>query len=764
MMNRLSLDGNWELAYFPEGSIKPENIVKSDGEILTWIEAKVPGNCQLDLVRRGELPDPFVGLNTKMFRGQEFYEWWYRKKFFLGEEWRGKRLEILFEGIDTFATVWLNRKLVGEAKNMFIPHSFNITKHVKFNEKNTLLVRIRSADLSVRGKDLDGTYDVMHSYERLWARKAAHSFGWDICPRLVTTGLWRSVSIIPHKTPEIMDFFFKVIHADQKHARIVISVTLDLPRSDPGELYLEVYGHCDDSQFSSRRKVLTSFVEVYVDVVNPKLWWPRDLGSPNLYDVTLKLVKEGEILDEKHAHLGIRTVRLLQERQPDGGVSFIFVINGEKVFAKGSNWVPADAFHGRDIKRIPKILELFSDLNCNMIRVWGGGVYESDEFYNFCDREGIMVWQDFMYACAIYPQVDEFLDIARQEAEVIVRRLRNHPCIVLWCGDNEVDQLYAALGFNPSRNKISRVVLRDVCNRLDPTRPYWPSSPHTPSKPTEPNYPKEGDSHIWHHGTYFKAPEYSEDKSRFISEIGHLAAPHVDSIKQFISEGKVWPKDKDEWNHHFGTHVDLQFLPQRLQRMEDSIRKYFGKVPDRLEDYVLASQIVQAEALKFWIERARQRKFECGGILWWNVMDCWPQFSDAVVDYYFRKKLAYDYIKRVQRPLLISLSEQVADELPIIVINDTLNNVTVEFEVEAYSLKGKMPYKKRGRAEIPKNEKKCVGSVKIAELDSNANPPYLFILRLSFDDKEFENHYLYGCIPFRLEDYKIFLDRIQKLK
>ncbi|MCX8170874.1 MAG: hypothetical protein N3E47_02720 [Candidatus Bathyarchaeota archaeon] len=763
-MDEISLDGEWDLAYFPEGGVEPEKIVESDGNILDWMKARVPGNCQLDLIREGKLPDPFVGLNTRRFREQEFYEWWYRKKFTLKDDLRGKKLELLFEGVDTFGTIWLNGRLIGETKNMFIPCSFDVTNDVKFGEENILLIRIRSTDLYVRGKDLNGTFDVMNSYERLWARKAAHSFGWDICPRIVTTGLWRPVKIVPHKTPEIIDFFFQVTYADSRLAHIVISVALDLPRENPRGLYLEVHGRCGDSEFYSLTNVLTSCLKIDLDVADPKLWWPRDLGLPNLYDVTLRLIRDGETLDEKHTRVGIRTVKLLQEKQLDGGVSFIFLVNGERVFAKGANWVPADALHGRDMERIPKILSLFSDLNCNMIRVWGGGVYEPDYFYDFCDREGIMVWQDFMFACAIYPQVEEFLNLVKQEAELIVKRLRNHPCIVIWCGDNEVDQMYAALGLDPSENKISRIILKDTCRRLDPTRPYWPSSPHTLFNPMEPNYPLEGDNHIWYHGTYFKAREYSEDRSRFISEIGHLAAPHVDSIKLFISEGKVWPKDEEEWNHHFGTHVDLRFFPQRLRKMEESIRKYFGEIPQNLEDFVLASQIVQAEALKYWIERARQRKFECGGIIWWNIMDCWPQFSDAIVDYYFRKKLAYDYVKRVQRPILISLGEPVENKLPVIIVNDTLTNVDVEFEVEAYDLRGKTLYEGKGYARVPKNWKETVDIVEVSGIGSDLNPPYLFILRLIFNGNVFENHYLYGCIPFRLEDYKIFLQKITALR
>jgi beta-mannosidase len=362
VMNNLSLDGKWDLAYFPEGKIKTKRIVESNGEILTWIDATVPGNCQLDLMRRNHLPDPFVGSNTRILREQEFYEWWYRKRFVHKEKWQHKRLEIIFEGIDTFATIWLNKRLIGESWNMFVPHSFDITKCIKPNEENTILVQIRSADLTVRGKDLGGTYDGMHRYERLWTRKAGHSFGWDICPRIVTTGLWRPVSIIPHKKYEITDFFFRITRADQKYAHITISATLNLPQSNPGELYLEVCGYCDGSRFNKKTKILTTFSEVHVHVAEPRLWWPRDMGTPNLYDVTLRLVKDSRVLDEKHANMGIRTVKLLQEGQPDGGTSFIFIINGERVFAKGSNWVPADAFHSQDMERTPKILKLFSDL------------------------------------------------------------------------------------------------------------------------------------------------------------------------------------------------------------------------------------------------------------------------------------------------------------------------------------------------------------------------------------------------------------------
>jgi len=750
-MNKINLDGEWGLAFSPEpvSEFPPEDI--------TWLPAKVPGNVLLDLKRAKIIPDPFFGVNTEEIRRYELYHFWYKKRFKVPKSFSGKRIELFCEGIDTFATVFLNGEEIGFSDNMLIPFAFDVTEGIKAGEENILLVSIKSPLISVKDRDCSGAFSSFDTLERLWARRPAHTYGWDIAPRLVGAGIWKSVFLCTHPPYEIKDVFVNAREIQEEKAILSFRVELSFPEGEAESMKIAVEGACGNSTYAKEEEVYFPTKDLTVEVKNPKLWWPYNLGSPNLYKIKVSLIKENKVLDEKKLDFGIRKIELLQETQQDKGRSFTFKINGMKTFLMGSNWVAVDAFHSRDKERIPEILNMVKDINCNSLRVWGGGVYEDELFYNICDQEGIMVWQDFSYACAIYPQQKEFLEIAREEAVKVIKQLRNHPSLIVWCGDNEID--YAYTGWykekeDPLHNKITRVVLKDACQLYDGSRPYLPSSPFTPSYPEEPNLPLEGDTHLWNPGTYFKDPFYGEDKSRFISEIGHLSCPSLSSIRKFLPGDKIWPIDREYWDHHFGSLRGSSYQPERLIAMENTVRVFFGGLPDNKEDYVLASQVVQAEAFKFWIERARQRKWCCSGILWWNLIDCWPQFSDSIVDYYFEKKLAYDYIKRSQEPVFMSLGEPQAGELTLFLINDTLKREEVNWKVSLLWPQEKILVS--GQSVSEANQVTVCDKISEHILES----PSLLMIEYEYGAAKLCNHYLYGHSPFTLNDYKKILEKI----
>jgi beta-mannosidase len=398
-------------------------------------------------------------------------------------------------------------------------------------------------------------------------------------------------------------------------------------------------------------------------VEHPRLWWPRGRGEANLYDVTVRLFKNGEEIDRAEFRHGIRTVELERTSVTDqaGNGEFCFIVNGDKTFIHGTNWVPADAYHSRDLERIPRMLELAQECNCNMIRCWGGNVYENDLFYDLCDEKGILVWQDFAMGCAVYPQDEGFGRVLANEAGAVVKRLRQHACIALWAGDNEVDQVpswYGEYGFDPNSNVLTRVVLPRVLQQEDPRRPYLPSSPFIDEVAFRLGEKFIPEQHLWGPRDYFKSDYYRNSLCHFASEIGYHGCPSPVSIRKFISPEKLWPNDNQEWLLHSTAPVPgAGFGEGRIELMNNQIREMFGTVPDNLEDYAFASQCVQAEAKKYFIELFRTMKWRRTGILWWNLIDGWPQFSDAVVDYYFEKKLAFDYIKRVQQPLIVAFRE-----------------------------------------------------------------------------------------------------------
>jgi len=314
-----------------------------------------------------------------------------------------------------------------------------------------------------------------------------------------------------------------------------------------------------------------------------------------------------------------------------------------------------------------------------MFRIWGGGIIEDETFYQLCDREGIMIWQDFIYACAEYPTDPEFLFLAEKEGERIVQQLRNHPSLVLWCGDNENEMIYGYL------YPIQKEILKDVCARLDTTRPYWPSSPHGRGKA---NDPYQGDTHNYHHGDFYKGDFYSKDESRFVSEIGHLSIPKLSTLRSFLPSGSIWPPESRYWSYHTGMvrYAD----PARLILLMKAVAACGFEYPQNVKDAIRITQLIQAVACQYWIEHYRQRKFLCSGILIWNMSDAWPQISDAITDYFLNPKIAYFYIKRAYTPVLISFKEKESKDVELWLINDTLRSIQGKVQLKHLDFTGKI--------------------------------------------------------------------------
>jgi beta-mannosidase len=490
------------------------------------------------------------------------------------------------------------------------------------------------------------------------------------------------------------------------------------------------------------------------------LWWPRGYGEPVLYEATAELLDgQGTVLDTHRCRIGLRTAKLeyTEVTTPEQPGEFVFVVNGVKVFAKGTNWVPLDAFHSRDLQHLKPTLDMLVDLNCNMVRCWGGNVYESDAFFDLCDEHGVMVWQDFAFACAIYP--DEIIPAVRQEAEEVVRRLRNHASLVLWCGNNEIDHTYfwTGMGIDPNTDKISRQVLAEVVRRQDPFRSYLPSSPYVGPEAMrlggDANLTPE--QHLWGPRDDFKGAFYTGSQAHFVSEIGYHGCPDRRSLEQMMEPNYLWPwQDNEQWLTHA-----VRPLPRmtdynyRIPLMAKQIAVLFDTVPDNLDDFILASQISQAEALKFFIERWRQRKWRTTGILWWNLRDGWPIISDAIVDYYYRKKLAYVYIKRVQTDVCAMLSEAEDGVHTVVVVNDTLHPVAGEVEVTDADSGNQLLH---AAFTVEPNGKSVAGSV------PQVQQPAMWLIRWKLSDgSAFLNHYLAGDRPVLLEQYRRWLNLLQ---
>jgi beta-mannosidase len=759
----VSLDGTWGLTHFLEGSEAVTNPEELAARGLPRLCAEVPGNVELDLVRAGELPEPFFGMNMTLLRPLEFHEWWLEREFITPDF---AAVDLVFEGLDCFATIWLNGTCLGGSSNAMIAHRFDASLALAApGESNRLVVRLASPINAVRDLPIhSGDRAQSVNLESIWARKPPHAYGWDIMPRAVSAGIWRPVCLEERLPTDWTNLHVRTKTASEGHAELELDFAFrtDAPILDGFEVRIE--GVCGDSRFERTQRVHFTAGHIRFDVAQPRLWWPRGYGDAALYDVTITLLHNGQTVAVRDLKTGIRTVKLERSEvnTTEKPGHFLFRVNGERIFCKGSNWVPADAFHSRDAERIPDLLALFADMGCNMLRCWGGNVYEPHLFYDICDREGILVWQDFAMACARYPLAPEFQEMLRVEAEWVVRELRNHPCIALWAGDNECDCSY--LGWwgepvDPARNVLTRKVLPEVTTRLDPTRPYLPSSPYI-----SPDVFALGggdklspEQHLWGPRDYFKSDFYAKNTACFASEMGYHGCPSASSLAKFISPDKLWPAlDNEEWLLHSTDPMPgISHITYRIELMHKQVLEVFGEIPDTLEEFALASQIVQAEAKKFFLEIFRQHKWRKSGVLWWNMVDGWPQISDAIVDYYLDKKLAYHYLKRVHGQLAVIVREPGAWNASVCVSNDSRQARHGTFRIwDADTDETVLG----GEFRVAANENAELGTIR-----TPCSAQRLFLIEWESDGEKGCSHYLLGTPPFSLADYKRRLPKIAAL-
>jgi beta-mannosidase len=757
----ISLNGPWKLFYFPQGKHQISNPDQLKTHGLMPIEAVVPGEAALDLSRQGVLPaDLFFGENIKKLKPFELYEWWYQREFPTPAGIVGRRLELRFQGVDCLATYWLNGKPLGESQDSMIEYRFDVTGKLNATAPNVLTVRLRSPIIEAAGKKYDPAYTVIAldtNQEANWIRRPAHSYGWDIMPRAVSAGLWRPVELVVHAPQEITDMYFTTIQVEGNRAKLIVTYELATELELIPRLRLRLQARCGDSTFTHVHKVEFPVGRMEFEVQNPKLWWPRGYGDASLYKVTTQLLQDDAVVATRQDSIGIRKVDLIRTEitTMEKPGQFMFKVNGVPILVKGSNWVPADAFHSRDAGRYEKILALFVDLKCNFLRSWGGNVYEDDAFFNICDRNGIMVWQDFAMADAVYPITDDFLDLIRQEAVAVVSKLRNHPSLALWTGDNEVDGAYLFHGLDPAHNKINREVLPEVVFRCDPYRAYLPSSPYiSPEVAATGDHRLMPEEHLWGPRDYFKSTYYTEHTAEFVSEAGYHGCPSLSSLKRFIDEQHLWPATNDpQWILH---SVDWVGRPYRIQLMSNQVQELFGTVPADIENFILASQVSQAEAMKFLVEMTRLRKWQSTGLVWWNVMDGWPQISDAIVDYFFNKKLAYYYIRRVQEPICVMVDEPKNWHCRVVVGDDSRQDASGHFRVwDADSGETLL----EGDYAVKANENLEVGQIPVFHSGKR-----LFLMEWTANGKKYANHYLQGMPPYSLSQYKGWLTKIAALE
>ncbi len=758
-----SLNGKWKL-FIAENReyIRLNRELDTERELdasgFLKIDGSVPGNFELDMQSAGLIGDPFFGTNPLEIQKLENRHLWYTRRFsFNGDP---QNAYLIFEGIDTFSEIYLNGAMIGRSDNMLIPHEFK-AEGIKQGE-NEIVVHIKPVCIEARKFEMDMDVSVHQKYNAgsLAVRKAAHSFGWDIMPRFISGGIWRDCFIVEKKKDYIEDIYLYTFKISGNKAKICGCFDTRLEGDFSTDYSLKIKGVCGESSFGFSLDKLWHNKGAFEFVIeDPALWHVRDMGEQNLYDVTVGLWRGDRLVDTKRFNFGVRTIKLLRSDVTDknGNGEFCFVVNDVRTFIRGTNWVPLDAFHSRDNERLSKALDMLLDINCNAVRCWGGNVYEDHAFFDFCDKHGILVWQDFAMGCATYPQNEEFLSAIGEELGVIVKKLRQHPSIALWAGDNECDEATAywrTAKKDPNKNRITREIIPNILARFDPYREYLPSSPYVSEEAYKCcNHDCLPESHLWGPRDYFKGDYYAKSSAHFASETGYHGCPSPESLKKFISPDKLWPWQNDEWHVHqtcmeLGEGAAYSF---RNKLMSNQIQVLFGTVPDNLEEFSRASQFSQGEAVKFFIERFRTGKWRRTGIIWWNLLDGWPQISDAVVDYYFVKKVAYSYIKRSQEPVCIMLREPDNGRLDIVIANEYQAEKHVQFTVTDIE---SSQCATSGAASVKANGLITVGSIPY-ETDRNR----YYLLELVCDGKKVVNHYVSGKTPYSLDEYKTLLSK-----
>lgn len=668
-----------------------------------WSDAKVPGTIHQDLLNHNRIPNPFYGMNEEAVQWVENEDWLYRTSFVVTEEQLNRDAAVLeLDGLDTYADVFLNGALILRSDNMFVGHKVPV-KSVLRKGENRLLIRFRSAvkealpQWETNGFDYPADND--HSSKRvsIYTRKAPYSYGWDWGIRLATCGIWRPVRLVFSDVARIEDYYVRQASVSASKADVDNRLEITNVTSQPVSALLKVAYHYSANDTKEVQKQIElrpgeNTVSLPVMIDNPHLWMPNGWGEPSLYKFTASVSVDGVEVASQERQVGLRSIRVVME-DDEHGKSFYFEVNGHPMFAKGANFIPDDALLPNvTTERYKRIFEDVKAANMNMLRVWGGGIYEDDKFYDEADRNGILIWQDFLFACTTYPHDPLFLKRVEAEAEYNIKRLRGHASLAMWCGNNEIYEgvrywgwknKYTAEAFaemNRGYDVLFRQLLPDMVKRFDSDRFYMHGSPYEANW-GRPESWKIADSHNW--GTWYgRKPFESFDSEipRFMSEYGFQAFPEMKTIRTFAEE-KDFELESPVMNAHQKATIGNALIKQTMS--------LYYKVPAKFEDLVYVGLVLQGQGMRHGIEAHRRNRPYCMGSLFWQLNDSWPVVSWSSIDYYGNWKAMQYQSQRAFAPVLINAIKE-GDDLCVYLISDELQDRDdVRLTVELMDFDGK---------------------------------------------------------------------------
>ncbi|NLX05915.1 MAG: glycoside hydrolase family 2 protein [Phycisphaerae bacterium] len=683
MADRIELNGSWRVLGLKVSKREQDRLRPGELEAFVTedrfaaklsqpefdVPARVPGDVWQDLLRAGKIPHPYKDLNCPKLQWIEDRLWVYRTTF---ASPKGKgRQELVFEGLDTLAAVVLNGRCLGVADNMFRTWRFDATDALSEKGKNELLVVFPPLGPYLESKpEVDGQWAPFHK-GRAWVRKAQMEFSWDWGPRIVLAGMWKPAYLRSADAARIEGWHFRTVKLGKDKATCRLGLELSQPPKKGWTA--EVTLRHGKQKIEQSVKLAKQETDARIEIPDPALWQPAGMGKQNLYDLSVVVKDEGgKAVDRLRERVGIRTIRILQKPQGKDCRSFTLEVNGRKVFAAGGNWIPAESFiSGASDERYRRLLQLAQEANFNCVRIWGGGIYEPEVFYRTCDELGLLVWQDFMFSCAAYPGNDAaFVANVRAEAVEQVKRLRNHPCLALWCGNNENQWIDDQCHWNKKSRKLPCLplyekVLPEIVASEDGTTPYWASSPIGGD---DHNDYRQGDHHAWKVWAGIRMPRqfgedtawpkgvdrnemanyrhYSDLVPRFVSEFGLQGLPYRRTLEPWL-DAKGFTLRSKAILFRDKTRSSLERVQVMLAGVTGPAKSY-----EQLERY---TQFVQAKGLSYAIEHYRRNLWDCSGAVIWQLNDCWPGFSWSLVDYDLRGKPAYFSVRRACAPRMLSI-------------------------------------------------------------------------------------------------------------
>lgn len=741
-------------AQFSERNLSSEKWQFKNSKENKWLTASVPGTVHLDLMNNKIIPDPYQDENEKKVQWVENEDWDYQTSFNISsKELANQNIDLVFNGLDTFSEIYLNGKLLQSTDNMFRKWTIPVKQNLKTGE-NTLQVKFKSA-VNV-GKELAKKVPfTTPESPRSYVRKAQYQFGWDWGPRLVTAGIWKNVQLNFWNQAKLENV--KIEQKAFTRQKADLNIHAEIFAEKEGKYSFLINKVSQNITLKSGKNLIS----IPYQIQNPKLWQPNGWGDPNLYQLKILLQKDSKTIAEKSERIGLRTVELIQEKD-EKGKSFYFKVNGNPMYAKGTNWIPSDSFTPRITKaKYQKLIKDSKEANMNMIRVWGGGIYEDDEFFKACDENGILVWQDFMFAGSFYPSDENFQKNVEMEVKDQVERLQNHPSLALWCGNNEVDEAIVNWGYQKQfkyskedsvqvwkdYKKIFHEVIPNAIKKYatNDKQIYWPSSPsigwgHKESL-------TEGDSHYW--GVWWGEQSfeiYNEKVPRFASEYGFQGMPTLETTKSMFSGAP----DLSLQNGTIKAHEKHS----RGWEIIDNYMKRDYHIPTDFVKYNYVSQLLQARGMQIAIEAHRRAKPYNMGTLYWQLNDCWPVVSWSSIDYLGNWKALHYQIKRSFENQVI-LTEEKDGVLNFYAVNDELKKFEdVSLIVYAKKFNGDTIVRRRTDC-----KKRCLdGILKLA------SPKTSFFISESERDNSFLNLVLVDKKGNKIAESNYFFSKSKDLK